>query len=111
LEGEVIAYLPQDIPASEAAYGAVDTSQWMPAYEAVPVEFKQLNNKWNILVTGWWFDGVHPALVVKLRAKEGIDRKKALDQLHACIRSFEPAHNHKMAACAYLMSLWFEEIP
>jgi len=40
--------------------------------------------------------------------KEGIDVNMALRHLHAIQGSFEPKHEYKEAAVAYLASLWFE---
>lgn len=53
-----------------------------------------------------FFDGGD---VSHLRAKEGIDGAMALRHIRAIMGSYDPQHEHKAAACAYLFELWFEE--
>ena len=43
--------------------------------------------------------------------KQGISLSLALRHLGACLSSWEPKHEHKTAGVAYLMSLWFEDLP
>ena len=47
---------------------------------------------------------------LKFIPKEGIDPVMAWRHVRCVMGSFEPQHRHKVAACAYLMSLWFEDI-
>lgn len=46
----------------------------------------------------------------EFHGKEGIDGKAALLHVREILQSFEPQHEHKTAACAYLMSLWFDDV-
>ncbi len=46
----------------------------------------------------------------KFVSKPGIDETDAKRHLKAVLGSFAPKHEHKEAACAYLMSLWFEDV-
>lgn len=41
-------------------------------------------------------------------AREGVDKGAALAHFAAVLRSFEPKHEHKIAACGYMLSQWFE---
>lgn len=52
------------------------------------------------------FEGINGYGVVP---KEGVDPDKAMRHLAACMRSFEPKHEHKMAGVACLMATWFED--
>jgi hypothetical protein len=45
------------------------------------------------------------------RGKDGINRKDALLHAITVLTSFEPKHEHKIAAVAYLMFLWFKKVP
>lgn len=47
--------------------------------------------------------------VAHLRPKADIDKRLAIRHIQVIMRSFEPKHEHKEAACAYLFALWFEE--
>lgn len=98
-------WLPMEIDAATLAFPA-SVSHLMPAYKEIPQEFYRSRSKWNALVTDWFFCGLEE---LKLKPKPGIDEQKALRHISAIMRSFEPKHEHKEAACAYLMSLWFED--
>jgi hypothetical protein len=65
-----------------------------------------------LTITSAWF---HGAAVMKERritfvSKEGIDHRLALRHLSACLRSYEPQHEHKIAGVAWLMSQWFDRV-
>lgn len=85
-----------------------DVLKIMPKYEDIPKEFRNLNNhtKWNKLVSDWFFLGLKK---LEIKPKEGVDQKKAMRHLGAIMRSFQPKHEHKEAAVAFLMSEWFED--
>lgn len=77
----------------------------MPPYAEIPAEFKNDRTVWNRLVSDWFFCGVKN---LTLTPKDGIDKDKALRHIKTVMGSFEPKHEHKEAACAYLLSQWFE---
>ena len=83
-----------------------NVSHLMPAYEDIPREFKHGSGKWNRLVSDWFFCGLKN---LQLVPKDGTDQTKALRHIKAIIGSFEPKHEHKEAACAYLLSQWFSD--
>ena len=98
---------PYDIDVMTAIFPAT-VSHLMPAYEDIPDEFKDMNNHQGFLkfVDKWFFEGLKPEEVPD--GKVGIERHKAIRHLAAIQRSYEPKHEHKRAAVAYLASLWFE---
>ena len=97
----------QEVTNLEMAFPAT-VLHLMPEWEAIPQEFKRFNStKWNKLFNQWFYSGIDQGALPK--AKEGIDRTKALRHIRTIMGSFEPKHEHKEAAVAYLMSLWFEE--
>lgn len=81
----------------------------MPDYKDIPTEFKSWNNptKWNKFVSTWFALGVKN---VKYKPKVGVDQTKALRHVKAIMGSWEPKHEHKEAAVAYLLSQWFDDI-
>jgi hypothetical protein len=97
-------YTPQDVDDADVAFGIQDISA-MPPYSEIPKEFKDDRNPWTQLQSEWFFKGLDSR---KLTTKTGIDRTKALRFLTAIQRSWVPQHEHKSAAVAYLLSLWFE---
>ena len=96
---------------AEVAFGASNMTLLLPPYEAVPKDFKDDHNKWAKFIEGWFFDGVNESVANRLRPKDGVDRRLALDHLSAVMRSFTPSHAHKIAGCANLASLWFVDVP
>jgi hypothetical protein len=84
------------------------TRHLMPAMEDIPEEFTRRRSPWNDVFTKWFYQGFDAR---QLRAKPGIDRKAAIRHLSGFMGSWEPPHEHKEAAAAFLMSLWFEPLP
>lgn len=101
-------YEIQEISAPMLAFPA-SVKHLMPKYKDIPDEFKDWNNrnKWSKLVTTWFFRGLKSA---KWTPKPGVDTNKALRHVGAIMGSFEPKHEHKEAACAFLLSEWFEDV-
>src|SRR5258707_7634560 len=94
-------WLPQEIDEITMAFPA-NVMHLMPPYDDIP----EYDSKWEKLVSDWFFAGVRD---LKLTPKEGIDQTKAFRHIKAILGSFEPKHEHKEAACAYLLSLWFDD--
>ena len=82
--------------------------QFVPLYKDVPEEFKQRSNSWVKLVEDLFF---HGGSLQRLREKDGVDRKAAIGHIATVLHTIDPSfgHEHKTAACAYLLDLWFEE--
>lgn len=95
-----------ELTGIDAAFGPRNLKAIMPAMEAIPDEFKRRNTEWNKLVSAWFFCGLKS---LELTPKEGVDQSKALLHVKAIMVSFEPKHEHKEAACAYLLSQWFTD--
>lgn len=89
--------------------GFSDINTLMPVYNEIPDEFKSLNkqNKWLQFQSDWFYRGLEN---LKITTKDGIDKTVALRHLAEIQRSWAPKHEHKMAAVAYLASLWFDDV-
>ena len=57
------------------------------------------------LFAAWFYSGLES---LKLTPKEGIDKAKAIRHIRTIMGSFEPKHEDKEAAVAYLLGEWFE---
>lgn len=78
----------------------------MPDYEHIRQEYDR-GNKWsNQLFNDWFCCGIKSA--DGLVPKEGIDKRKALRHIKTIMGSFEPKHEHKEAAVAFLFDKWFD---
>ena len=101
-------YEPKEVSDRDMIF-ATTVVGYLPEREDIPDEFQRfMGTKWNDIFAGWFYDGL-PQNVV-FHAKEGIDTQKAIRHIRHCMQSFAPSHNHKEAGCAYLMSLWFDDI-
>ena len=86
----------------------------MPPYDEIPEEFRANSafngggGKWVQFQSDWFYDGIKDDL--KIVPKDGIDQTAAMRHLAAIQRSYAPKHEHKVAAVAYLASLWFDDV-
>ena len=85
-----------------------DALEWMPKKEDIPEQFWRGSTEWNKIVSTWFFRGLPGTS--DFIPKDGVDAKKALRAVKATMGSFAPKHEHKEAACAYMLSEWFERV-
>ncbi len=96
--------LPTDVDDIMLAFPAGVVSNLMPPMDEIPSEFRNHSmSGWNRWQAEWFFNGLKELPV----AKDGVDQHLAIRHLKAIQGSFEPKHEHKEAAVAYLASLWF----
>lgn len=101
--------LPLEIDEARSVFPA-NIDELIPPYREIPEEFRDLNgrNEYIKFQMDWFYRGFDKA---RLSAKPGVDLKKALRHLSAVQGSFAPKHEHKVAAVAWLASLWLEIAP
>lgn len=64
------------------------------------------SDSWGFkLFEDWFYTGLTK---LELFPKPDIDKDKALRHIRAIMRSFQPQHEDKTAACAFLFEHWFE---
>lgn len=97
---------PHEISVLETVFG-IQREDQMPSMEDIPEDFKRESDPWVKLQQTWFFRGLEG---YSFEPREGVDPKAAGAHLVAIQKSFMPKHEHKEAAVAYLMSLWFESI-
>lgn len=104
-------YLPKPVSDLELAFPAGRImSDLMPAMADIPEDFRRDRGnarEWVRFQQQWFFRGLKTVDIV---AKPGIDRSAAIRHLAAIQGSYEPQHEHKEAAVAYLASLWLEPV-
>lgn len=76
----------------------------LPKWDAIPDEFKSNHNKYAELARKWFLNGIKG-----ITFNPDLDSNTAGRHLQACLGSYEPKHQHKIAGVAYLMSLWDAE--
>lgn len=94
-----------EVTAVQASF-PTDVSMLMPKYQDIPEEFRDRHTKWNKLFADFFYFGLEK---LELTPKEGVDRDKAMLHIQTVMGSWEPKHEHKEAAVAYLFSEWFTE--
>lgn len=96
-----------EVTLAEFAFPA--TPPGLPAWDEIPDEFKKSHgNAWVEVVEVWFNSGWPDGWVVLPR--EGVDPKKAFIAMAACLQSFEPKHEHKIAGVAFMLSDWFSTV-
>ncbi len=95
----------QEIDDAMLAFPA-NVKSLMPKYEDIPEEFKRGHTKWNELFSKWFFVGLEK---LDLKPKDGVDTKKAMRHIRAVMGSYQPSHEHKEAAVAFMLNEWFED--
>ncbi len=78
-----------------------------PKEKDIPKEFFKSNNYWNKFVSMWFFKGLSNDNA--LHPRKEVNPEKALIAVRSIIGSYGLEHDYKIAACAYLMSQWFNQ--
>ena len=74
----------------------------------IPEEFSDTSNPWHVFTAQVFYAGKTDSDV--LLSKDGLsdkDRRRVFIWFRACLQSFEIQHEDKMAACAYILSMFF----
>jgi len=85
----------------------------LPSMEMIPAEFKgqgatsAVAQKWLAFQRTWSGGGLPPT--TQLYPRDGISAAEAYGHLSVVQGCFGSKHEHKVAAVAWLASLWFEE--
>lgn len=100
---------PHTIDEVTMAFPA-DVENLMVPYKDIPEEFRDLNkeNIWIKLISDWFNLGLKDNC--QFFPVQDIDPEKAYRHIKAILGSYQPKHEHKIACCAYLASLWFKKV-
>jgi hypothetical protein len=96
-------YLPVEVTDVQMAFPA-DALERMPEWDAIPVSWRSEHTWQHRLWDDVFAFGLQS---VSLLPVEGIDPEKAWRHIQSLVGSYAPKHEHKMASCAFLTSLWF----
>ena len=77
----------------------------IPPWDEIPDDFRRGKTTWNRWASRWFFNGLDSFP----EANDGIDQEAVKRHLATIQRSFEPQHEHKEAAVAWLASKWLKE--
>lgn len=99
---------PKEVDEATLAFPANVIGELLPEESEIPDEFWEVNasNEWVDIADHWFARGLEGFGFVP---KDGVDPELAFRQLGACMRSYQPKHEHKIAGVAWLLSLMFED--
>ena len=100
---------PREVDDVMLAFSSSPISDFLPAWDELPEDFRthwHSGNPWTEVVSQWFYKGLPGD--TEIQAKPGIDKRTAIRHIAATIGSWAPKHEHKMAGCGYLLSLWFD---
>ena len=97
---------PKKVTGADVAFGG-SMKELLPPMDVIPRSIREERDPAYYLALRWFYEGLIGA---RLIPREGIDKGEALAHIKAVMGSFEPQHEHKMAGCAYLLSLFFKEM-
>ena len=96
--------------AAEQAFPA-NAYDWLPSQKAMSKDFNEalrwMDSNWGRLVSEWFFSGGEAPVKIKKNVSEE-DAKKAFLIVRTALGSFQPAHEHKIAGCAWILDKYFE---
>jgi len=123
---------PQKISEAQLVFPAGVVGKLLPDADLIPEAYWNRGSNWGKLFTALWVGTPHIDRLPKIwemrrghaleqlaeagtpppsfYMKDGIDGETAYRHLMACLKSYEPSHQHKEAGCKYLMDLWFEKV-
>ena len=100
-----------EVDGIDAAFGSI---KHMPEFSELPEEFQKTRGPYCDAASMWFFKGgkrdgrtLHID-GIELTAKQDVDVSKALRAVKAVLGSFAPKHEHKIAACGFMLSEWFD---
>ena len=93
-----------DLTGPDVAFGCIS---FAPKMADLPEDFQRERHPHCDVAQTLFFEGGKLA-DHGLTPREGVDMGKAMNALGALLRSFEPKHEHKIAAAGFLIDQWFE---
>lgn len=101
---------PHEISEAQRAFPANVVGTLMPPATAIPDTYED-QGLWQGFFTDLFFRGSGTAFENwRLYTRDDVDGEKAWVHLTTILRSYEPKHEHKEAAFAWLASRWFAGI-
>jgi hypothetical protein len=100
---------PTEVSDAQMAFPA-QVMDLMPSREECKMALKALpdqGKRWVDLQQRWFYSGLPK--MTEFHVAEGVDSELAIRHLQVIQASYEPKHEHKEAAVAYLASLWFTD--
>lgn len=103
---------PMKIDNKDVVFGPIGKiEEYMPKWTELPEDFRRERGdakKWINIVDDLFFYG---AKDIRCTVKDPtIEQRDIIRHISMLLSSFEPSHEHKTSAVAYLLSLWCDDI-
>lgn len=79
-------------------------SHLMPPWTDIPEKYRRSAG----IAARWFYTGL--PVGTEFIPRDGVDVTQAMAQLKCILGSFEPKHEHKLAAVNFLLDEWFSEV-
>lgn len=101
-------FVPQEISKVQQVFPA-NIGPLMPPVEDIPEEFYDSfpKNKWVSLFNDMFFTGLKS---LDFEPMDNINPQAAMVHIRTIMGSYEPKHEYKAAAVAFLMSIWYKDV-
>lgn len=86
----------------------LDNFSFLPKREEIPQQFFRRENQWRKILSDAFFGNL-PDNTTYI-PKPGFNTGKSLRVINRIMESMDLEHNYKLAACAFLLSEWFEDV-
>lgn len=102
---------PHEVTDVQIVFPA-NLGELLPAWNVIPGRFRVDSDDpeamtWRRFQSRWMFRGLKKSAITP---RADVDMDKALRHLKTVQGSYEPKHEHKEAAVAWLASRWFEAV-
>jgi len=99
-----------EIPEVSDLDVAFSCAKHLPSREESLERYRQESrDPYAAVMRKWFYEGLPNGLEGEgLHPRPGVDKKKALRVIKACMGSWEPSHEHKTGGVAILLDRWFE---
>src|SRR6185312_15389360 len=101
--------------APDLAFGNI---RHMPEYASLPKQFQDWHrHSFCESISQWFMKGAQVSSAgllignTKYTPKEGVEIGAALAAIKAILASWAPKHEHKIAACGFMLHEWFDAAP
>lgn len=101
---------PKPVTGVDQVFGG-NIEELLPPRKDIPEEFSKLgsNNKWVKLANDLYYEG-SKIKKYECTCRGDMDPNEAIKHIRAIMVSYRPKHEHKIAGCAWLLSLFFEDL-
>lgn len=103
-----LKFEPKEVSDPMLAFPANVCKEHLPAMSQIPEPFKENFGHPTVILVESLAYGKFRGAQVSFKPREGLEGEPVWRHILACLRSFEPKHEHKIAGVAYLIDEWID---